>query len=486
VSGSAEVLIVGAGAAGLAAALEVARAGRSVRVLEARDRIGGRIFTRPASAGAGSASGAGPGAGPGAGLGSGPGAGLGAGPAAAPIELGAEFVHGRPASLWSCIEHYGLPTYELEGSQLWCEDGTLRGRTEPPKRAYETLEDMTGWLAQHSPEQDLSFTEYLGARGIDALRGRPARNYVEGFNAADAHRISVAALARQQLAEDAIEGERLFRIRSGYASLPQALAEDLARAGGRLHLSHPVQRIRWQRGAVSVACTDAAGHPAEFTAHQLVLTVPLGVLKHGAIVFEPAASELITPAARLEMGHVMRVVLEFSRAPWQDRAVLAAHPDLADRLRTLSFLFTPPETFATWWTPMPDPTPLLVGWAGGPRAERLADELGRDGESEGHALTVRRACIDSLARVFDRPPAELDAALIACHWHDWRADPFARGAYSYVPAGALEVVPELARPLEDTVFLAGEHTHTGDQWGTVHAALESGLRAARQVLTLRR
>ena len=451
-----DVIVIGAGAAGLAAGLELARAGRRVMILEARDRIGGRIFTLQESRGG----------------------------SAAPIELGAEFIHGRPPSLWALIEQAQLPTYELQGSQVWCAGGTLRGPTDPPDRAYEMLEDMTEWIAHRAPDRDLTFADYLIARGITGESAQPAMNYVEGFNAADVRRISVTALARQQRAEDAIQGDRLFRIHGGYASLPEYLADEFVRAEGQLRIAHPVRRITWQRGAVSVECSDQSGRPAEYAARCLVLTVPLGVLQAGTPAFDPRPDALIEQARRLEMGHVVRVVLKFSHAIWQDDAVLAARPelaarpDLAARLRSLSFLFTPTETPATWWTPMPDPTPLLTGWAGGPRAERLYDELAAMSDSQA----LRRRCITTLAHVLGLPDERLDTSLIECHMHDWRRDPYARGAYSYVPVGALDAAAQLATPVEDTLFVAGEHTHTADQWGTVHAALESGVRAARQVL----
>jgi monoamine oxidase len=66
--------------------------------------------------------------------------------------------------------------------------------------------------------------------------------------------------------------------------------------------------------------------------------------------------------------------------------------------------------------------------------------------------------------------------------HDWQADPFARGAYSYVPAGAADASLHLSYPVDGTLFFAGEHTDTSGHWGTVHAALRSGLRAAEQLL----
>jgi monoamine oxidase len=87
-----------------------------------------------------------------------------------------------------------------------------------------------------------------------------------------------------------------------------------------------------------------------------------------------------------------------------------------------------------------------------------------------------------LAAALGRPATELQTRLLSCHSHDWQSDPFARGAYSYAPAGALDASARLTAPVEGTLFFAGEHTDTEGHWGTVHGALASGLRAAAQIL----
>jgi monoamine oxidase len=93
--------------------------------------------------------------------------------------------------------------------------------------------------------------------------------------------------------------------------------------------------------------------------------------------------------------------------------------------------------------------------------------------------------VDDIARMFSLSGTQLRQNLLSVHYHDWQHDPYSMGAYSFVPAGAVEASQELSQPYADTLFFAGEHTDIEGHWGTVHAALNSGLRAAAQILQRR-
>ena len=112
--------------------------------------------------------------------------------------------------------------------------------------------------------------------------------------------------------------------------------------------------------------------------------------------------------------------------------------------------------------------PLLTCWAGGPKAARLT------GSSEEVVAESRLESVRSVLGNIDEPRAYL--------LHDWQADPFARGGYSYVQVGGSGAREKLAEPLEETLFFAGEATDT-EQSGTVGGALASGMRAAHEVLS---
>ena len=426
--------------AGLAAARALAEAGKRVLVLEARDRVGGRVFTERTAEGV-------------------------------LVEHGAEFIHGRVAELWALINEAGLATVEREGAMLRESDGRLTDDAEERgDDFFSPLED----LAELAGE-DLSFADWLAGSNVPEWQRDALTGYVEGFNAADAGRISARSLGVQQRAEDASEGDRAWHLPGGYAQLPEFLAERVRALGGEIRLGCIVSAVRWREGEV-VVTTDAG----DLRAAKCVVTLPLGVLQ--AANAGSAASVRIEPeprplfeARRMAMGQAVRFTLVF-RERWWERAA-AANPALdPGALRTLHFLFTAERTPPVWWTrhPEPEPLPTLVGWIGGPASEALRGKTA--------AELAEHACRE-LAEVFHLPAEQIRAALVSAHTFDWSADLFARGSYSYVAAGALDAPAAMAEPVADTLFFAGEHTDTTGHWGTVHAALRTGLRAAAQVLS---
>jgi monoamine oxidase len=434
-----DVLIVGAGVAGLAAAAELASSGRRVTVLEARDRIGGRILT------------------------------LHPDEADAPIELGAEFVHGHPPELLRLLQEANAPLQKVGGTDACFRDGTLSAC--PENKAFELLDELADFAHLQG---DMTFDDFLAERRPDAETAEQARSFVEGFNAADARQIGIIALARQQQAEEEIDGDQSARSIHGYDLLPQHLARRVEQAGGSILLRSPVASLQWKLGSVTVqiASTDpslddpSSDRVASFSASKAIVTLPLGVLKARSVVFHPEPSRILLAADLMEPGSARRLVLLFRTSFWKTKVP----PEMQD----MRFLFAHAMTPATYWTQHPRDTPMLVAWAGGPKA----DAVGSPDQFLAQALR-------GLERIFSLAPHSLDAELRNWYMHDWQSDPYTLGAYSYAPIGAFDCSEAMTLPLSKTLFFAGEHTDITGHWGTVHGALRSGLRAAQQILAER-
>jgi len=429
VSLDAEVVIIGAGVAGLSAAQVLTRAGISVHVIEARDRIGGRVFTLHQP-------------------------GLDAG-----IELGAEFLHGKPPEIWDLLGG-GAEAVEASGRD-WCSQaGEIK--------ACDFFEQVDKFLERMQIAQpDRSFREFADSvHDVPPEVKRRALMYVEGFNAARAEEISVHSLVRAAKAEEEIGGDRAFRIRGGYDLVPRALLGRCDPRNLRLNMNRVVTAVQWERGVVRVLTQSGNEHGA-LTARCAVVTLPLGVLQAGSVAFTPALQAKSAALAGLVMGKVLRVTLRFQEKFWRERKGGGAQ-SLAD----LRFLFTDDPNFPTWWSDSPMQAPLLTGWSPARAAERLS---GRPLE------VIRHAAVQSLANVMHMTVAEISGLLLDAQVHDWQTDPFSCGAYSYVRAGADGAQKELAAHLAGTLFFAGEACDEG-HFGTVHGAIASGTRAAREVL----
>jgi monoamine oxidase len=123
---------------------------------------------------------------------------------------------------------------------------------------------------------------------------------------------------------------------------------------------------------------------------------------------------------------------------------------------------------------MPRKLPLLVGWAPFRSAERLSGQ-GND--------FVREKAIETLSHLLPIDRQKLESLLEAVYVHDWQTDPFSRGAYSYVKVGGENCPASLGKSVENTLFFAGEATDVSGNTGTVHGAIASGKRAAKEILS---
>lgn len=431
-----DVIIIGAGAAGLAALAELNRGGVKVLCLEARDRVGGRIATvhDPSSP--------------------------------VPIELGAEFIHGRPREIWDVINAAGLTAYDCTENALHVESGRVVDNADAWLPVHEIMSKMQG-AAAAGP--DKSFAAFLAGTDDEDGAKRIATAYVEGFNAAHDDRIGIASLALDGRASEEIEGDRSFRLLNGYDAVPAYLLRQTRNPGVSVRLSTVVEGVKWRKRWVTVFVRSSlTGRRQMFESSRLIVTVPLGVLQAeagetGAIDFDPLPAAALEAARRLCFGQVFRTVLRFTYRVWERR----------EEMDDTGFLLSDERVFPTWWTPLPIRAPILTGWSAGRKADGL---LGQTREA------VVGQAIDHLARITSIGASELHSSLAAAYFHDWHRDPFARGAYSYVPPDGLAARELLARPIEDTLYFSGEATETSGHGATVHGAIASGKRAALQIL----
>jgi monoamine oxidase len=420
----ADVVVIGAGAAGLACAADLARGALQVVVLEARDRVGGRTWsiTPPIDE--------------------------------APGELGAEFIHGRADETSALLRRAGVASVATADEYWWSDAaGVLQRRNDRWMPAMSIFDSAEGLAEDESVDHFLRRFERDGPMRqlVD-----DARSFVEGFDAADPTIASVKSIASE--------------VRSGVDYATARLRQDCVDAGVRIHLSTVVRRIAWSHGAVVVSAAGQNDATSGYRARAAVITLPIGVLRHrgdaSAVAFEPELPRAwIDALARIESGCVVKVVLWF-RTPFWRRLEDGRYGNAAG-FRAAA------KTFAAYWTQAPLDNALIVAWTGGPNAAALTgvpkDEI------------IERA-VDDFGAMFGEPRRARDEFVFGA-MHDWTADPFARGAYSYVAVGSGNPRAALAAPIDDTLLFTGEATSLDGHGGTVEGALATGRRAAREAAT---
>lgn len=419
-----EILIIGAGASGLMAAKTLGIAGKNVRILEARNRVGGRINTEQLSG------------------------------FSFPVETGAEFIHGDLPITLSLVREAGLTPLEMEGKTYNVLEGKL---TETPLSDNQWVEMMS---ILKELNDDITLTEFFNRYFSDdkyATIRVSVRKFVEGFDAADPDRVSMFALREEW---NHFDEDPQFRIKEGYGKLMDALQADCIRRNVEIVTSQVVSKITWRQNHVEVR-TDG---DETFTAEKVIITVPVGVLLSNSIQFEPEIPEQFGAVRKLGFGGVIKFLAEFHTPVWEEDS------NSFRRMPDAGFLFSD-ATIPTWWTQLPDDKPILTGWLSGPPAQTWDTK---------HDLA--KAGMSSLAYVLGCDENHLQQSIKSFAVINWLEDPFSRGAYSYTTPETEAAKSVLNAPLLGTVFFAGEAFNEGKEMGTVEAALKSGKAVAEKIL----
>jgi monoamine oxidase len=419
---SEQIIVIGAGAAGLMAARELARSGKKITILEARNRCGGRIHPLPTDE------------------------------FGYPVEGGAEFIHGESPVTRALLREAGLSLVPVQGTRWNVEHGAFSRRDQVPdfqiNRLHKALTEL---------KDDLTLAEFLNRyfAGPEYSQLRHSiESMVEGYDAADPQRASTLALREEWMNRGSGEQARIV---GGYGALIDFLAVECRRQGATINLGTTVSAIEETDGGVVACYANGDTHFCD----TVILTVPLPLLQEIALPL--AACEKAAASAHIGFGNVIKMVLRFGRRWWSDK-----RPDLAD----LTFLLSD-ATIPVWWTQSPAEQPVLTGWCGGPKTEAMAHLVEEELVELGLA---------SLAAIFGLSTKDIGRSLVAARAINWANDPFARGAYSYATPKTREAQSLLASSDCGKVLFSGEAFYRGRDMGTVEAALVSGLETARTML----
>lgn len=415
-----DTVIIGAGAAGLAAGRKLHDAGQKILILEAQNRIGGRIQTTYDFADY-------------------------------PVEIGAEFIHGGQAITHDLIAQANFDIIPVNRKEKlrWAEpfapalpldqlDPALYQQIQSILNDYNHLED-------YPLDQDLSLAEYLRRCGWDEKALLRADALIAQPYATTLERLSCFDIIREHQTDHA--GEAESRLREGYSALLDWYAQDLP-----IQLNTPVHHIEWGLGKVRINGT--------YHAKTSLITIPVNLLDAGIIQFSPPLpADKLAAISQFQVEAVTKLLYRFTEQFWDDETTLIAHTGAIPR----------------WWTSGYNraSTPVICGFVSSTHAQHI------DAMSESDALALG---LSELSQLLDVPLDTLQANCSASQRVSWANDPYARGAYATLPPHAAESRPILARPEGNTLFFAGEATVYYSNPQTVHGAIESGWKAAQEIL----
>jgi monoamine oxidase len=427
---SSNIIVIGAGMAGLAAARKLRDAGKDVIVLEARERMGGRILTSQKWRDA-------------------------------KVDLGATWIHGagpdNPIAALASKVGARLAATGMDNDQAFDTDGTRLGAAATAQ--IDTLRTSIKAALAAAQKADADVSVQDAVRNGLGYANRPAadRNRIDFLvNTPIEHEYGGEAKRLSSYWYDSgaaySGGDALFL--DGYHVLIDHLAQGLD-----VRLGQVVRQIAWSANGDATVTTNAG----TFTAQRVVVTLPLGVLQAGAVAFSPPLPVAKRAAiAQLGMGLLNKCCLRFPTAFWDTETDWLNYvPDGSH--------------YGQWaeWVSLARPTgqPILLGFN--------AAAFGREMEGWSDSAIVASAMATLRTMYGQAIPEPVDALITR-----WGTDPYARGAYSCNVLGSTPGMrADLAGNVNGRLFFAGEATES-QYYQTVHGAYQSGMRAAGEILAL--
>ena len=421
-----DVIIIGGGAAGLMAAKRISEAGKKILLLEARNRLGGRIHQVDDFS--------------------------------FPSEGGAEFIHGNLKTTFNLLKEAGLKKEKLKGN--FCR--VTKGKWSAEDNLVPHWELLIKKLneCKENISVDIFLRTFFSAKKYDALK-KQFRKYVEGYDAADTKYASVFAIRNEMKNED----EDQYRPAPNYTALINFLQVSCLKYNGIIKTHEPVTAISLNKNIEVITSS------AKYETEKVIVAVPLGVLQahkgsKNFINFPSNLNAYAKSARKIGNGGVIKFLLEFDKAFWLEKKFLTAK-----KIPPPSYIFTD-AIIPTWWTQYSSKIPLLTGWLAGPDSFKIKSYS----EKKFKDISLK-----SLSSLFSLPTKVLEKKLVNYKVMNWIKEPHILGGYSYPTLQTEKARVFMNQPFENSFYFAGEYLAENSS-STVDAALQSGVQVAEKIL----